>query len=108
MHHPRLLNDAQFKEAQETPLVVRQTLKDNTAHAEFIAEMVRLAMVEAYGEESYTRGLTVHTTIRKADQDAAYAAVRRGAFEYDRRSGYGGHAGFISLPSDPAELEDAL
>ena len=59
MHDLHFINDEQFTQAQEAPLVVRQTLKDNTAHAEFIAEMVRLAMVEAYGEESYTRGLTV-------------------------------------------------
>jgi len=108
MHELRFINDAQFKEAQETPLIVRQTLKDNTAHAEFISEMVRLAMVEAYGEESYTRGLTVYTTIRKADQDAAYAAVRRGVFDYDRRHGYRGPETFISLPSDAAQLDDAL
>jgi penicillin-binding protein 1A len=108
MHELRFINDAQFKEAQETPLIVRQTLKDNTAHAEFISEMVRLAMVEAYGEESYTRGLTVYTTIRKADQDAAYAAVRRGVFDYDRRHGYRGPETFVSLPSDAAQLDDAL
>ncbi len=108
MHDLRFINDEQFKQAQEAPLVVRQTLKDNTAHAEFIAEMVRLAMVEAYGEESYTRGLTVHTTIRKADQDAAYAAVRRGVFDYDRRHGYRGPEAFISLPSDADQLEEAI
>jgi penicillin-binding protein 1A len=108
MHDLHFITDVQLKQAQETPLVVRQTLKDNTAHAEFIAEMVRLAMIEAYGEESYTRGLTVHTTIRKADQDAAYAAVRRGVFDYDRRHGYRGPEAFISLPSDPTELEEAV
>ena len=108
MHELHFINDAQLKLAQETPLVVRQTLKDNSAHAEFVSEMVRLAMVEAYGEESYTRGLTVFTTIRKADQDAAYAAVRRGVFDYDRRHGYRGPEAFVSLPSDPAQLEDAL
>ncbi len=108
MHDLHFINDEQFTQAQEAPLVVRQTLKDNTAHAEFIAEMVRLAMVEAYGEESYTRGLTVHTTIRKADQDAAYAAVRRGVFDYDRRHGYRGPEAFISLPSDADQLEEAI
>jgi len=108
MHDLHFINDEQFTQAQEAPLVVRQTLKDNTAHAEFIAEMVRLAMVEAYGEESYTRGLTVHTTIRKADQDAAYAAVRRGVFDYDRRHGYRGPEAFISLPSDADQLEEAM
>jgi penicillin-binding protein 1A len=108
MHELRFIDDAQFKLAQETPLVVRQTIKDNTAHAEFVSEMVRLAMVEAYGEESYTRGLTVYTTIRKPDQDAAYAAVRRGVFDYDRRHGYRGPESFVSLPTDPAQLDEVL
>jgi penicillin-binding protein 1A len=108
MHELHFITDAQLKLAQETPLAVRQTLKDNTAHAEFVSEMVRLAMVEAYGEESYTRGLTVYTTIRKTDQDAAYTAVRRGVFDYDRRHGYRGPEAFVSLPSDPAQLDEAL
>src|SRR4029077_7499095 len=60
------------------------------------------------GEDSYTRGLTVHTTVRKVDQDAAYAAMRRGVFDYDRRHGYRGPEGYGSLPGDPAELEQAL
>src|SRR5438477_119283 len=108
MHELRFISDAQLKQAQDTPLVVHQTLRDATAHAEFVAEMVRQAMFEAYGEESYTRGLTVYTTIRKADQEAAYVAVRRGVFDYDKRHGYRGPEAFVSLPSDPAELDDAL
>src|SRR5437773_3336624 len=108
MHELRFISDAQLKQAQDTPLVVHQTLRDSTAHAEFVAEMVRQAMFEAYGEESYTRGLTVYTTIRKADQEAAYVAVRRGVFDYDKRHGYRGPEAFVSLPSDPAELDDAL
>ena len=45
-------------------------------------------------------GLTVYTTIRKADQEAAYAAVRRGVIDYDRRHGYRGPEAFVSLPDD--------
>jgi penicillin-binding protein 1A len=90
MRELRFISDAQFTRAQDTPLVVHQTLRDTSGHAEFVAEMVRQAMFEAYGEDSYTRGLTVYTTIRKADQEAAYAAVRRGVFDYDRRHGYRG------------------
>jgi len=108
MHELKFITDAQFKQAQDAPLVVRQSLRDNTAHAEFIAEMARQAIIEAYGDEGYTRGLTVYTTIRKADQDSAYAAVRRGVFDYDRRHGYRGPESFVSLPTDPGELETAL
>ncbi|HEV3241602.1 MAG TPA: penicillin-binding protein 1A [Casimicrobiaceae bacterium] len=108
MHELHYITDAQLKEAQEAPLVVRQTMRDPSAHAEYIAEMVRQAMFDTYGEDCYTRGLTVYTTIRKADQDAAYAAVRRGVFDYDRRHGYRGPEGYVSLPDDPAELEQTL
>src|SRR5262249_6315075 len=102
------INDTQLKLAQDESLVVRPTLRDTSAHAEFVAEMARQVIVETYGEESYTRGLTVYTTVRKADQDAAYAAMRRGAIEYDRRHGYRGPEGFVALPEDAAELDAAL
>jgi penicillin-binding protein 1A len=108
MHELKFITDAQFKVAQDAPLVVRQTLRDNSAHAEFVAEMARQAIVETYGDESYTRGLRVYTTVRKANQDAAYAAMRRGVFEYDRRHGYRGPEAYVTLPDDPAELDAAL
>ena len=108
MHDLRFISDAEYKQAQDAPLVVRQTLRDNSAHAESIAEMARQAIIESYGDESYTRGLTVYTTVRKADQDAAYTVVRRGLFDYDRRHGYRGPETFLSLPEDPTELDAAL
>ncbi|SAK67538.1 1A family penicillin-binding protein [Caballeronia hypogeia] len=81
-------------------------------HAEYVAEMVRQMMYAQYKEETYTRGLTVTTTIDSADQDAAYKAVRKGVMDYERRHGYRGPEGNINLPSnadDRAEaIEDAL
>ena len=108
MRELNFINDTQLKLAQDESLVVRPTLRDTSAHAEFVAEMARQVIVETYGEESYTRGLTVYTTIRKTDQDAAYAAMRRGAIDYDRRHGYRGPEGFVALPEDAAELDAAL
>src|SRR5689334_18003926 len=108
MHELRFISDAQWQQAQATPLTVHPMLRDVSAHADYAAEMVRQAVFEAYGEESYSRGLTVYTTIRKADQEAAYNAVRRGVMDYDRRHGYRGPEGYVSLPSDPAELDSAL
>ena len=64
-------------------------------HAEYVAEMVRQMMYAQYKEETYTRGLTVTTTIDSADQDAAYRAVRKGVMDYERRHGYRGPEGFV-------------
>jgi penicillin-binding protein 1A len=109
MHDLRFISDAQFREAQAAPLAVRQGLRDVVpTHAEYVAEMARQVVFEAYGDDAYTKGLTVVTTIRKADQEAAYAALRRGVLEYDRRHGYRGPEGYVSLPAEPAELEAAL
>jgi len=76
MHDLKFISDEQFREAQSAPLVVRQGLREVLpTHAEFVAEMARQVVFDAYGEETYTKGLTVWTTVRRADQDAAYAAV---------------------------------
>jgi penicillin-binding protein 1A len=44
----------------------------------------------------------------KADQDAAYKAVRRGIFEYDLRHAYRGPEGFIDLPEDTVKRQRAI
>src|SRR5437762_6854554 len=108
MHELHFITDPQWQQAQAAPLVVHPTLHDVSAHADYAAEMARQSVFETYGEETYSRGLTVYTTIRKPDQDAAYAAVRRGVIDYDRRHGYRGPEGYVSLPSDPAELDGAI
>ena len=109
MHDLNFITDAEWLEAQNAPLAVRQGVREVlTTHAEAVAEMARQVVFEAYGEDAYTRGLTVWTTVRKADQDAAYAAVRRGVLDYDRRHGYRGPETFVSLPTDAAELDQAL
>ena len=109
MHDLRFLNDVQYKEAQIAPLAVRQGLRESeSSHGEFVAEMARQVIFEAYGEDAYHRGLTVYTTIRKADQEAAYAALRRGVLDYDRRHGYRGPEAYVNLPDAPADLDAAL
>ena len=109
MHELRFITDSQFKEAQNAPLVVRQGIRDALpTHADTIAEMARQVVFDAYGEDAYTKGITVWTTVRKAEQEAAYAAVRRGVLDYDRRHGYRGPEAFVNLPADQAEQEQAL
>ncbi len=109
MHELRFLDDDQYQQAQSAPLAVHQGLREVIPiHAEYVAEMARQVVFEAYGEDAYTKGLTVYTTIRKADQEAAYAATRRGVLDYDRRHGYRGPEAFVSLPDEPGERDAAL
>jgi penicillin-binding protein 1A len=109
MHELGYINDGALAEAQNAPLIVRQGVREAIPiHAEFAAEMARQVVFDAYGEDAYTRGLTVWTTLRRVDQDAAYAAVRRGVLDYDRRHGYRGPEAYANLPTDPAEAEQVL
>ncbi len=109
MHDLRYIGDGAYAEAQNAPLAVRQGLKElPTLNAQFAAEMARQVVFEAYGEDAYTKGLTVWTTIRKADQEAAYAAVRRGVLDYDRRHGYRGPEAYANLGSETTDADQVL
>jgi penicillin-binding protein 1A len=104
------IDATQYEDALKAPLRTRREVTEYSVHAEYAAEMVRQALAEHYPEEVYTRGFRVYTTIRKADQEAAYAALRAGVLEYDRRHGYRGPEGYVELPATPNDddIEDAL
>ena len=104
------IDATQYEDALKAPLRTRREITEYSVHAEYAAEMVRQALAEHYPEEVYTRGFRVYTTIRKADQEAAYEALRKGVLEYDRRAGYRGPEGYVELPANPDDddLEDAL
>jgi penicillin-binding protein 1A len=110
MRELNFVTQAQFDEASQKPIVVRRDQPDFATHADYFSEMVRQSMYERYQEDAYTRGFRVYTTVSKAHQDAAYAAVRRGVLDYDRRHGYRGAEGYVDLPKEVSEdaLEDAL
>src|SRR5881409_3061375 len=87
---------AQYEDAVKAPLPRREA-NEYAIHGEYAAEMVRQAMAERYPDEVYARGFRVYTTLRKADQEAAYVALRRGVLEYDRRGGYRRPEGYAEL-----------
>jgi len=56
--------------------------------APYLAEMVRQKIYEDYGEQAYTSGLKVYTTINEALQTAANDALNSALHAYDERHGY--------------------
>jgi penicillin-binding protein 1A len=77
-------------------------------HAQYAAEMVRLAMVAQFKDEAYTRGINVTTTLVNAEQDAAYEAVRRNVLAYDQRHGYRGPEALVELPANATERQKLI
>ncbi|MDP2794228.1 MAG: penicillin-binding protein 1A [Sulfurisoma sp.] len=112
MHDLDYLTDAIWKTAQQETLHVKRDVNDFGVPADHVAEMARQMVVERFPEEAYSHGLRVITTITKADQQAAYAALRRGVMDYDRRHGYRGaeaYADMAGIQSDQDEdIEDLL
>jgi penicillin-binding protein 1A len=94
--------------AKKQELRVRTGVQTTAVRAEYIAETVRQLVYSQYGDEAYTRGLNVYTTVKSNEQEAAYKSLRKGIMDYEKRQIYRGPERFVDLPSDPKELEDAI
>lgn len=94
----------QADEARGQPLRYR-TQNESPVHAEFVTEAARQLVFTRYGDEAYTRGLNVHVTIRAAEQEVAYRALRKGLMDYERRQYYRGPEAYIDLPANPKDLD---
>ena len=98
----------QAVQAKAEPLALKTAGNKKTLHAEFVAETVRQMVFAQYGQDTYTRGLNVYTTIQSQDQMAAYQALRQGLLDYERRQVYRGPEKFITLTNDPKGDEDLI
>jgi penicillin-binding protein 1A len=76
-------------------------------NAPYVAEMVRREMLSRYGEETYTAGFQVVTSLDSRLQKSANYALRNGLLEFSRRRGYRGPITTIELPPELPGLEIA-
>ena len=98
----------QAAQAKIEKLVISRPSNEGNLHAEYAAEMARLAIFSQYGEETYTRGINVYTTINSKEQQAAYKALRNGLLDYESRQTYRGPEANIDLPTDPDLRSEAI
>ena len=102
------VTQSQAKQAKAETVAIRQSRSSSEAYADFVTEMVRASITEQYGEDAYTRGLDVYTTIRASEQQAAYAALRKGLLAYENQQAYRGPEKNINLPQDPQAQANAI
>lgn len=107
MLHLGKITQAQYAEAVSQALKVGHRLQFE-ARADHVAELVRQELYARYKGEAYTQGFNVYTTLSKAEQNAAYDSVRRHVLAYDQRHGYRGPEGFVYLPSNAEEQDEAI
>jgi penicillin-binding protein 1A len=108
MYHLGYLTEAEYEAAKDQVLKIKTDTTEFGVHAEYVAEMTRQLVYEQFKEDTYTRGLNVYTTITKADQDAAYLALRRGVMDYEKRHGYRGPEGYMDIPTSKEEADNAI
>jgi penicillin-binding protein 1A len=100
-----VISDAQHTAARAEKLVIKRQ-GQGVLHAGHVAEMARLAVVERFGDAAYTSGIKVTTSLRAADQRAAWGALRRGVLAYDRKGAWRGVEDVEELPAgDGPDIE---
>lgn len=90
--------------------VIKGTVKDSTDAGGYVAEMARQYLYPTYGDDVYTKGFKVYTTVNSKLQQAAYAALRKGILNYDMSRGYAGPEKRVDLttPDDSTIDQTAL
>ncbi|HWM28148.1 MAG TPA: PBP1A family penicillin-binding protein [Woeseiaceae bacterium] len=84
------IDDLELEEAMNYPLESRLYGTANELSAPWVAEMARRELLDRYGEDAYSAGYKVVTTLDSKLQKAANYALRNGLLEFDRRRGYRG------------------
>ena len=90
MYRFGFIKEPVYQAALKQPLRFKASKQSRDVAADYVAEIVRENLYAQYQDEIYSSGLNVFTTIRKANQEAANAAVREGVLDYDLRHGYRG------------------
>ena len=107
------IDEARYRQALAAPVTAKRHFSQVTVQAPYVNEMVRAEIVRQFGDEAYTRGLNVYTTLSDRLQNAINNSLWRGLVDYDRRHGFRGVIRHVEMdelapPSEPdllAEIE---
>ena len=102
------ITQAEYDEAIKQPLNASYHTPNIEFSAPYVAEMARQFMYDKFGENAYTDGYKVYTTISKTDQVAATEAVQKHIIDYDMRHGYRGPEKILWENNEPALDEDQI
>jgi len=113
MHELGYLTDAEYQAALDEPIILNPgkgtPAGGYAVHGEYVAELARQLMFSLYGDEVYSRGLNVYTTVQAKDQEWAWQSLRNGVLQYTRRARYPGPVAQRDLPNDlennPAQFD---
>lgn len=91
------ISQQDYLSAIQAPITASFHSRDVEVYAPYVAEMIRTQLIKQYGDEAYSIGLNVHTTIKAKHQRAANRALQSALLAYDQRHGYRGAVKHITL-----------
>ena len=93
------ISQQDYEDASQQPSTAKLQSVTPEISALYLAEMVRQKIFELYGEQAYTSGFKVYTTINGTLQTTANQALANTLHAYDERHGYRHCRGNISRPA---------
>ncbi|MCU7876479.1 MAG: penicillin-binding protein 1A [Candidatus Thiodiazotropha sp. (ex Lucinoma borealis)] len=87
------ISQLEYDTAKASPITAELHTTPSEVEAPYVAEMARAEAVARFGQDAYTSGYTITTTIVSHLQTAANSALRQAIQAYDKRHGYRGVAG---------------
>lgn len=93
----------EYESERQMAVTAERQLSRVEVQAPYVNEMVRAEIVQQFGEDAYSRGLNVYTTIKNKLQLAANASLWKGLVDYDRRHGFRGVVRHVELNEKDAE-----
>ena len=123
MLEKHVIDKEEYEESVKEEVTIAQKRYDHV-EAGHIAEFVRHAMVESFGDRAYQEGFKVYTTLDTKQQRAAQKSISEGLESYEKRQGLKhSHENLVSLhgkdlsawlrhlksiPSSPTGLRSAM
>ncbi len=104
----KYITQQEFEQAREEEIVSRYHGAEIELRAPYVAELARAWMVERYGQEAYTSGMSIYTTVDSKLQQAANTAAINNLLAYDERHGYRGAEKVLWKQGEPAFDEDKI
>lgn len=93
------IDKQQYTEAVNQPLTAKYHGSNSEVAAPYVAEMIRQSLYDHFGEDAYTKGYNVYTTIKSNLQLTANQVLVDNLLAYDQRHGYRGAIAHVAKVS---------
>jgi penicillin-binding protein 1A len=97
----KFISEQQYEAAIIQPVNASYHGPKITVHAPYVAEMIRQSLYAHFGEDAYTQGFKVYTTIKGPLQETANQLVEKHLLDYEKRHGYRGAVKHLIISADP-------